>query len=204
MVKCILTLDLSGPIMKMKDSKAKVTLDLLLQNHLIFSKIFSCLTTLELLSIRFVSKVFYKQIACFIACNFENTSQFNYSNLTNRLPHYVFQNIFAQVLNQNYFFLRSYSRINLSRCHWIEDGQLLQITMRSNSALQELFLDHCWNISYKSLSTALICCPNLEKLSIANIYSIEDQFLASIAECCPKLKWLSVKECWRITDGGIR
>lgn len=190
--------------------KSKVTLSSILQIHLISFKIFSYLTLLELLPFRFVCREFYQLIIRFTIINLANSNQLNYDSSTQRKSYSNLPNIldtsilFVQNSSQNYFFLRSYTLINLSRCHWLEDCNLLQVTVKSNLALQELYLDHCWNISYHALSTSLKNCPNLVKLSVANIYSIEDQFLGTIAECCPQLKWLNVKECWRITDVGIR
>lgn len=209
-IKCILTLDSKEAFAKMKTSRSKVTLSSIFQIHLISSKIFSYLTLLELLPIRFVCREFYQQIINFTTNHLANANQLNYDNPTQRLPSSSLSNIldtsilFLQNSSQNYFHSRSYTRINLSRCHWLENCNLLQLTMKSNVALQELFLDHCWNISYHVLAISLKSCPNLVKLSVANIYSIEDQFLVTIAECCPQLKWLNAKECWRITDAGIR
>ena len=99
---------------------------------------------------------------------------------------------------------QSYPRINLARCHWLEDRHLIRVALSSCSTLQELYLDHCWNISNQSLIFVIKNCPEIQKLSFANIYSIEDQLLKTIGKCCPKLSWIKLRECWRITDFGIR
>ena len=99
---------------------------------------------------------------------------------------------------------RPLPRINLSRCHALEDRHLIRIALASGAILKELYLDHCWNISNQALMLVLKNCPQLIKLSLANIYSIEDQLLRIVAECCPMLQWINLRECWRVTDFGIR
>lgn len=71
------------------------------------------------------------------------------------------------------------------------------------TTLENIYLDHCWNVTNNQLINIFSQCLGLRRLSLAHIYSIEDGLLKIIGKLLKQLEWINLKCCWRITDRGI-
>eukprot|EP01038_Epipyxis_sp_PR26KG_P006973 gene6973-9533_t len=90
--------------------------------------------------------------------------------------------------------------INITGCSFITDNTILLL---KSQMLQHLVLDHCKQLSSKSIVDVAKNCPNLISFSLNSLPQITDSDVQNILQVCTQLSHLSLDDCTNISDMAI-
>lgn len=124
-----------------------------------------------------------------------------------QLPHITILNIADnEQLDHRYIIEISSWRdlrvLDLTNCHGIGDGDLLQIAVKCVNII-EIILINVWRISDIGVINLARLCPRLISLDLSGCHGITKEGFIALAESAPQLVTLNLRRCRGVSDDVI-